>query len=74
MGTDKVLLAMYNFGFFNELDRKILFNYEEFSQQLQCAYDLGCMSAIAGDDAKSVDDLTEKEILKMIKTKNNEKH
>lgn len=64
---DEELLKWYNSGWNNELDGtfgQVLFFNSELERQ---AYFLGGLHAIVGDDVKSIDALTDKEILQEIK-------
>ena len=63
MITDKSLLELYTQGFEDELDGK--FTLKEDAEKR--AYDLGRLHALVGDNARSVDYLTEEEILNLIK-------
>lgn len=66
--VDKELLEIYMQGFNDELDRKedIKF-YITDSPYKSSAYKLGKWHATIGDDIRSVDYLSNEEILKMIK-------
>ena len=62
---DKVLLETYMQGFNDELDGQVnMFNPNPL---LMKAYNLGRETAIIGDDIRSVDYLTNEEILDRIK-------
>lgn len=61
---DKILLEVYMRGFTNELNG-VSKNYK-YNHLLLKAYNLGRQDAIVGDDVKSVDYLTNEEILKRI--------
>ena len=64
---DEVLLDYYVKGFHDELwgtSRAVPIDVE-----ITTAYDLGCLHAIVGDDVRSVDYLSNEEILKQIKNK-----
>lgn len=63
---DKVLLEIYMQGFNDELDG--ILEKSKFSDPLLLrAYNLGSDHAIMGDDVRSVDYLTNEEILNMIR-------
>ncbi len=61
--TDAQLLREYYAGFIDSLDNKIDKNREIDNK----AYRLGNLHAVIGDDVKSVDGLTQEEILKILK-------
>ena len=64
--TDNRLLYLYRKGFDDELDG--VFNESFTGSELEIrAYNLGSYHAILGDDVKSVDCLSEKEIIKLIR-------
>lgn len=70
MTNDKELLEYYMQGFKDELYVKdcLVFNGVNKADKLQkIAYELGRIHAIIGDDIRSIDYLTEEEILKRIK-------
>lgn len=64
--TDNKLLYLYRKGFDDELDG--LFNESFVGSELEIrAYNVGSIHAILGDEVKSVDYLSEKEIIKLIR-------
>lgn len=70
MKDDKVLLEYYMLGFNDELKQvNIVTEFEDLI--LKEAYELGRIHALVGDDVSSVDLLTDTEILKMIKNRQN---
>lgn len=66
MKRNKELLQWYQFGFDNELKNKFTKGLD-FLELCKKAYCLGAVHAIIGDDVTSIDDLSDEEILKMIK-------
>ena len=67
--NDQNLLRWYMRGFTDELNQRTFIpSYQDFGLSLEYkAYQLGATHAIIGDDVRSVDKLSEEEILKMIK-------
>jgi len=66
--TDKDILKIYLEGFRNELDGK--FDQSKVNPNVDGrAYNLGALHAIVGDDCRSVDYLSDEQILKIIKKK-----
>jgi len=61
--TDKQLLKEYYAGFIDALDNKI----DKIREIDNKAYRLGNLHAVIGDDVKSLDSLTQEEILKILK-------
>ena len=62
---DKILLQVYLWGFNDELTGlPIVIHVDKLDQR---AYNLGRLHAIVGDDVRSVDYLTNEELLKKIK-------
>lgn len=66
MEDDKTLLEAYMCGFNNELDVKE--GISDLNPLLLKAYNLGVLHAILGDDVRSVDYLSDTEILDIIHT------
>ena len=64
MTKDNHLLRIYGRGFRDELDQKTT---EIKGELLNRAYNLGRLHAIVGDDCRSVDCLSDEQILKQIK-------
>ena len=65
MTTDDNIYKWYMRGFEDELQGSTMFLS---GQQLELkAYKMGCMHAIVGDDVRSVDYLSKKQIIKMVK-------
>lgn len=62
---DRVLLETYMQGFNDELDGRVKISNP--NQLLMKAYSLGREHAIIGDDIRSVDYLTNEEILEIIR-------
>jgi hypothetical protein len=62
---DKELLKWYYLGFHHELGRKTKTTPED--PILNVAYRLGTVHAIIGDDIPSIDYLTDKETIQLIK-------
>ena len=62
---DKELLKWYYLGFHHELGGKTKISPEE--PILVIAYRLGVVHAIIGDDVSSIDNLTDKETIDLIK-------
>lgn len=61
--TDRQLLKEYYAGFIDALDNKI----DKIREIDNKAYRLGNLHAVIGDDVKSLDSLTQEEILKILK-------
>ena len=61
--TDKQLLKEYYAGFIDSLYNKI----DKIREIDNKAYRLGNLHAVIGDDVKSLDSLTQEEILKILK-------
>ena len=63
--SDEELLGCYMHGFMDELDNNLDYNFD--SQIKNRAYNIGKSHALIGDDVRSVDYLSNDEIIKQIR-------